>query len=78
MRTISQVTELTGISTRTLQYYDEIGLLKPSELTRSGYRLYDDEALQKLQQIVTIHSRIKNGSRILQAKLVRSRLTVFI
>ncbi len=52
MRTISQVAELTGISTRTLQYYDEIGLLKPSELTESGYRLYDDEALQKLQQIL--------------------------
>lgn len=52
MRTISQVAELTGISPRTLQYYDEIGLLKPSELTQSGYRLYDDEALQKLQQIL--------------------------
>ncbi len=52
MRTISQVAELTGISIRTLQYYDEIGLLKPSELTQSGYRLYDDEALQKLQQIL--------------------------
>lgn len=52
MRTISQVAELTGISTRTLQYYDEIGLLKPSKLTPSGYRLYDDEALQKLQQIL--------------------------
>ncbi len=52
MRTISQVAELTGISTRALQYYDEIGLLKPSELTESGYRLYDDEALQKLQQIL--------------------------
>lgn len=52
MRTISQVAELTGISTRTLQYYDEIGLLKPSELTQSGYRLYDDEALQELQQIL--------------------------
>lgn len=52
MRTISQVAELTGISIRTLQYYDEIGLLKPSKLTQSGYRLYDDEALQKLQQIL--------------------------
>lgn len=52
MRTISQVAELTGISVRTLQYYDEIGLLKPSELTQSGYRLYNDEALQKLQQIL--------------------------
>ena len=52
MRTISQVAELAGISIRTLQYYDEIGLLKPSELTQSGYRLYNDEALQKLQQIL--------------------------
>lgn len=52
MRTISQVAELTGISIRTLQYYDEIGLLKPSELTQSGYRLYNDDALQKLQQIL--------------------------
>lgn len=52
MRTISQIAELTGISIRTLQYYDEIGLLKPSELTQSGYRLYNDEALQKLQQIL--------------------------
>lgn len=43
MQSISQVAKLTGISTRTLQYYDEIGLLKPSALTQSGYRLYDDE-----------------------------------
>ena len=52
MKTISQIAELTGVSIRTLQYYDEIGLLKPSELTQSGYRLYNDEALQKLQQIL--------------------------
>lgn len=52
MKTISQVASLTGISTRTLQYYDEIDLLKPSELTPSGYRLYNDEALEKLQQIL--------------------------
>lgn len=52
MHSISQVAEFTGVSTRTLQYYDEIGLLKPSGLTPSGYRLYDEEALQKLQQIL--------------------------
>lgn len=52
MRTISQVAKLTDISIRTLQFYDEIGLLKPGELTQSGYRLYDAEALQKLQQIL--------------------------
>lgn len=52
MRTTSQVAELTGISKRTLQYYDEIGILKPSSLTQSGYRLYNDDAMQKLQQIL--------------------------
>ena len=52
MKTISQVAKLTGISTRTLQYYDEIGLLKPSETKDSGYRLYNDDALQELQQIL--------------------------
>ena len=45
MKSISQVAQLTGVSIRTLQYYDEIGLLKPSALTESGYRLYDDDAL---------------------------------
>lgn len=52
MRTTSQVAAFTGISKRTLQYYDEIGLLKPSKLTQSGYRLYDEDAMQKLQQIL--------------------------
>lgn len=52
MRTISQVAKLTGVSVRTLQYYDEINLLKPSRLTSSGYRLYNDEDLKKLQQIL--------------------------
>lgn len=52
MKTTSQIAELTGVSIRTLQYYDEIGLLRPSKLTESGYRLYDDEALQTLQQIL--------------------------
>ena len=52
MRTTSQVAKLTNVSVRTLQYYDEIGLLKPSETTPSGYRLYNNEALQTLQQIL--------------------------
>ncbi|MBR6095013.1 MAG: MerR family transcriptional regulator, partial [Lachnospiraceae bacterium] len=41
-----------GVSIRTLQYYDKIGLLKPAEYTESGYRLYDDAALERLQQIL--------------------------
>lgn len=52
MKSISQVAKLTGVSIRTLQYYDEIGLLMPSQLTSSCYRLYDDDALQTLQQIL--------------------------
>ncbi|MEL7648442.1 MAG: MerR family transcriptional regulator [Sedimentibacter sp.] len=52
MRTVRQVSDLTGISVRMLHYYDEIGLLKPSAVTESGYRLYDDEALVTLQQIL--------------------------
>lgn len=52
MRTVKQVSDLTGLSVRMLHYYDEIGLLKPSEVTDAGYRLYDDEALMTLQQIL--------------------------
>lgn len=52
MRTVRQVAELTGVSVRTLHYYDEIGLLKPSAATDAGYRLYDDAALARLQRIL--------------------------
>ena len=52
MRTVNEVSKLTGVSIRTLQYYDRIGLLKPSMRTEAGYRLYDDTALERLQQIL--------------------------
>lgn len=52
MRTVKEVSEITGISVRTLHYYDEIGLLKPTEKSGAGYRLYDDKALETLQQIL--------------------------
>ena len=52
MMTVNEVSKLTGVSIRTLQYYDNIGLLKPAEYTESGYRLYDDVALERLQQIL--------------------------
>ena len=52
MRTVKQVSDLTGISVRMLHYYDEIGLLKPSKVSDAGYRLYDDESLMVLQQIL--------------------------
>lgn len=49
---IKEVAKLTGVTVRTLHYYDEIGLLHPSHITDVGYRLYDDEALARLQQIL--------------------------
>ena len=52
MRTVNDVSRLTGVSIRALQYYDRIGLLKPAEYTASGYRLYDDTSLERLQQIL--------------------------
>ena len=52
MMTVHEVSKLTGVSIRALQYYDKIGLLKPTGYTQSGYRLYDDTALEKLQQIL--------------------------
>lgn len=52
MRTVNQVSKLTGVSVRTLHHYDAIGLLKPTEITESGYRLYDDDAIRRLQSIL--------------------------
>ena len=52
MRTVKEVSDLTGISVRTLHYYDEIGLLKPTNKSEAGYRLYDDKALEALQQVL--------------------------
>ena len=51
MMTVKEVSRLTGVSIRTLQYYDRLGLL-PARRTESGYRLYDDAALERLQQIL--------------------------
>ena len=49
---ISEVAKLSGVTVRTLHYYDEIGLLKPSKTTEAGYRMYSIEDLEKLQQIL--------------------------
>ncbi|SFQ50232.1 DNA-binding transcriptional regulator, MerR family [Lachnospiraceae bacterium XBB1006] len=52
MMTVNEVSKLTGVSVRTLQYYDKIELLKPMNYTEAGYRLYGEEQLEKLQQIL--------------------------
>lgn len=52
MKTVNEVSKLSGVSIRTLHYYDSIDLLHPTEVTESGYRLYDDTALERLQRIL--------------------------
>lgn len=52
MRTVKEVSKITGVSVRTLHHYDAIGLLKPTKVTEAGYRLYDDTALSRLQTIL--------------------------
>ena len=50
---IKEFAELTGVSVRTLHYYDEIGLLKPSEVdVQTGYRFYDENAFERMQEIL--------------------------
>lgn len=52
MMTVHEVSKIAGVSIRTLQYYDKIGLLHPAGYSDSGYRLYDDTDLKRLQQIM--------------------------
>lgn len=52
MYTVKQVSELTKVTVRTLHYYDEIDLFKPTQIGTNGYRYYDDAALLRLQQIL--------------------------
>lgn len=52
MKTVKDVSRISGVSVRTLHHYDAIGLLKPTRVTEAGYRLYDDAALKRLQTIL--------------------------
>ena len=45
MKTVKEVSELTGVSVRALHHYDATGLLKPAQVTEAGYRLYDSSIL---------------------------------
>ncbi len=49
---VKEVSQLTGVSVRTLHHYDDIGLLTPDGSTEAGYRLYSDDNLATLQQIL--------------------------
>lgn len=50
--TIGEIARLTGVTIRTLRHYDHIGLLPPARITETGYRLYDEASLEKLQLIL--------------------------
>lgn len=70
MMTVNEVSKLTGVSIRALQYYDKIGLLYPAAYTEAGYRLYDDTALERLQNILLFRElefSLKDIKSILQS-----------
>lgn len=52
MMTVNEVSRISGVSARTLRYYDQIRLLRPAEVTEAGYRLYDEASLERLQMIL--------------------------
>ena len=54
MKTVKEVSKLSGVSVRTLHHYDAVGLLKPAKVTEAGYRLYDETSLQRLHTILLL------------------------
>ena len=83
MKTVKEMHKLTGVSVRALHHYDAIGLLKPTQVTESGYRLYDENALEKLYMILVfrelglslkeiadiVHAPDYNRNRVLEKQI---------
>lgn len=83
MKTVKEVSKLAGVSVRALHHYDAIGLLKPTQVTESGYRLYDEAALEKLYLILvfrelglslkeiadTLHAPDYDRNRVLETQI---------
>ena len=68
--TIKQLANLSGVSTRTLRYYDEINLLKPKRIGENGYRIYETEQIDMLEQILCYRAlgvSLEEISRLLSA-----------
>ena len=68
--TVQKLASMAGISSRTLRYYDEIGLLKPMRISSSGYRIYGPAEVDRLQQILfyrTLGVRLESIKDILDA-----------
>ncbi len=71
MKTVTQVSKSTGVSVRTLHHYDAIGLLHPTQVTEAGYRLYDEDALERLYLILVYRElgfSLKEIGELLDAK----------
>ncbi len=69
MKTVHEVSALSGVTIRTLRYYDRIGLLRPTAHTEAGYRLYDGATLQRLQRILLLRELeipLKDVARLLE------------
>ena len=62
MMTVHEVSELTGVSVRALHHYDQLGLLKPAEVTEAGYRLYDEDSLTRLHPLKDIGAILDSPS----------------
>lgn len=70
LKTVKEVSKRTGVSIRALHHYDAFGLLKPTQVTEAGYRLYDDDALERLYMILVFRElglSLKEISDILDA-----------
>ena len=70
MKTVKDISKLSGVSVRTLHHYDAIGLLKPAKVTEAGYRLYDTASLQRLHAILLLRElqfSLKDIKEILDA-----------
>ena len=71
MMTVNEAAKLSGVSVRTLQYYDKIGLLSPAAMTEAGYRLYNSDSMERLQQILLFRELefpLKEIKMILESK----------
>lgn len=68
--TIQKLAKMAGVSTRTLRFYDEVGILKPARINSSGYRIYGGKEVDRLQQILfyrELEFTIENIKDILEA-----------
>lgn len=79
MKTVQEVSRLSGVTIRTLRYYDRIGLLRPAARTEAGYRLYDAAALTRLQRILLFRELeipLKDVARLLDRMEAEQRKAI--